>query len=650
MFAGISLSECMQYALLCTWACGGFRTTGDAVRLESIISYSGSASYETTAAGLCSFGNLAWQVLLSRATKRLHTQQHDHHTLLILRVTTRTVPTGGTELKTPFLTSLPNRSLLNLAPTMGPFLFSLQVGHAIVGRGIFGPNSYFWSAVMNRQTQRQNWILTVCGRPTRAALISAVVLICTSIFASAQAQTYSYSTLYEFVGSPNGLYPEQGLVLDAKGNLYGTTDLGGPSVDLGYGTVFKLDSNGNETLLTSFDSTTGYGEPLGSPAMDAQGNLYGSTQNGAASGEGAAFKVDSAGNLTVLYNFTSSTAFPSALIRDKAGNLYGTSYEGGASEQGTVFKLDPANNLTVLYNFTGFSDGGSPNAGLVRDAQGNLYGDTRYGGNGTGGTVFKVDPSGNETVLHSFGRAGDGALPNASLIQDAQGNLYGTTFSGGADSYGTVFEVDAAGEETVLYTFTGGSDGSYPYASLVRDAHGNLYSTTYSGGTFEQGTVFELSPDGHETVLYSFTGGLGGGHPLVGLAMDANGALYGTTSLGGVSTCDAGQGCGIVFKLTPQVPTSTTLTSSPNPSNHGQAVTFTATVASNHGASPDGESVTFRRGDTVLGTGTLTGGSASFTTSSLPVGTHGIRATYAGDSSFATSTSKSITQVVNQAN
>jgi uncharacterized repeat protein (TIGR03803 family) len=182
--------------------------------------------------------------------------------------------------------------------------------------------------------------------------------------------------------------------------------------------------------------------------------------------------VDPAGNLTVLYNFSALTKLPSALIRDKAGNLYGTSDEGGTFGQGAVFRLDTANNLTVLYNFTGHSDGGGPNAGLVRDAQGNLYGTTRYGGVPTSGTVFKVDEAGNETVLHSFGAAGDGVLPMASLVRDAQGNLYGTTNQGGAANWGIVFEVSAAGRETVLHSFTGSgfSDGIFPDASLVRDA------------------------------------------------------------------------------------------------------------------------------------------------------------------------------------
>src|SRR5208337_626412 len=163
---------------------------------------------------------------------------------------------------------------------------------------------------------------------------------------------------------------------------------------------------------------------------------------------------------------------------------------------------------------------------------------------------------------------------------------------------------------------------------------------------YGQGTVFELDPAGHETVIYSFPGGLGGANPFYGVAHDAKGNLYGTTSLGGVPTCNGNQGCGIVFKLTPQAATKTVLTSSPNPSNSGQPVTFTAMVSSNSGAPADGESVSFMKGKTPLGTGTLNGGSAIFTTSSLKVGTNSITAVYGGDSGFAGSKSKPVKQVV----
>jgi uncharacterized repeat protein (TIGR03803 family) len=259
--------------------------------------------------------------------------------------------------------------------------------------------------------------------------------------------------------------------------------------------------------------------------------------------------------LTVLHRFTSSPdgAYPYAgLVRDAAGNLYGTTYEGGSSDlrdgvsgYGTVFKLDTSGTETVLHRFTSSPDGAYPYAGLVRDAAGNLYGTTSEGGSSDYGTVFKLDTSGNETVLHNF-TGGDGSYPYAGLVRDATGNLYGTTLYGGASGVGTVFKLDTSGNETVLHNFTGG-DGAYPYAGLVRDATGNLYGTTFRGGSSDYGTVFKLDTSGTETVLHSFTGYSDGSNPRGGLVMDAAGNLYGTTEM-------IGEAFGTVFKLavTPQ--------------------------------------------------------------------------------------------------
>jgi uncharacterized repeat protein (TIGR03803 family) len=188
---------------------------------------------------------------------------------------------------------------------------------------------------------------------------------------------------------------------------------------------------------------------------------------------------------------------------------------------------------TVLHTFTGGADGADPWGGLLRDAQGNLYGTTLYGGVYNDGTVFKVTPSGTESVLYTF-RSTDGAYPVGALIQDAAGNLYGTTNAGGAHGYGTVFKLTLSGALSVLYSFTGGMDGNAPYSSLVRDAQGNLYGTTYYGGAANHGTVFEVSPSGVERVFHSFIqAGVDGGSPVAELVQDSNGALFGTTSYGG---------------------------------------------------------------------------------------------------------------------
>ncbi len=204
-----------------------------------------------------------------------------------------------------------------------------------------------------------------------------------------------------------------------------------------------------------------------------------------------------------------------------------------------------AQTFTVLYSFP-WSNGANPYAGLVRDAAGNLYGTTFQGGASSNGTVFKVDSAGNETVLHSFTGGLDGGTPYGGLIRDKAGNLYGATYSGGASNLGTVFKMDPSGTEKVLYSFTGTSgDGCYPYGGLFRDGAGNLYGTTANCGKSGAGTVFKVHPNGTETVLHSFANGKKDGAvpTLTSLIMDKKGNLYGVTSEGG----SAGEG--VAYKL-----------------------------------------------------------------------------------------------------
>jgi uncharacterized repeat protein (TIGR03803 family) len=243
---------------------------------------------------------------------------------------------------------------------------------------------------------------------------------------------------------------------------------------------------------------------------------------------------------------------------DSAGNVYGTTFIGGTSGAGTVFKVDSKKTESVLYNFTGGVDGKWPYAGLIADKNGNLYGTTERGGDlncsgGFGcGIVFKLDSSGVETVLYNFVGGADAQYPIENLIEDKNGNFYGVTEYGGDlscsafnNGCGTVFKVNSQGSETVLYSFTGSTDGQYPVARLVQDKMGNLYGTTYSGGAKGYGTIFKLNSSGHKTLLYSFGNGAEGAYPLAGLIMDSAGNLYGTTSAGGK------HGFGTVFKLIP---------------------------------------------------------------------------------------------------
>jgi uncharacterized repeat protein (TIGR03803 family) len=225
-----------------------------------------------------------------------------------------------------------------------------------------------------------------------------------------------------------------------------------------------------------------------------------------------------------------------------------------------VFRLDLKGKETVLHAFTGPPDGSRPYDGVILDKAGNLYGITEEGGTFNYGAVFKVDSSGKEAVLYSFTGGADGSGPNGPLVQDAAGNLYGVTAGGGSGGCGTIFELDTNGKETVLYDFVGGAAGAGPIGGLIRERTGVIYGVTQSGGStgcgdgYGCGTVYKVDANGNEIVLYTFTGGSDGAYPYGYLIMDEVGNLYGTTYQGGDSSCvsaPAGAGCGVVFKLTP---------------------------------------------------------------------------------------------------
>ncbi len=349
--------------------------------------------------------------------------------------------------------------------------------------------------------------------------------------------------LHNFAISPRGASPYAGVTAGPGGVLYGTTRYGGLH---NKGVVYRIDA-GSETVLHSFTGGVDGMWPVGELVVDAAGNVYGAATLGGAYGFGAIYKLDALGNETVLHSFTGHLDgfVPEAgVIRDAAGNLYGTTSYGGASFHGCVFKLDPSGNETVLYSFQGSSDGSDPVAGLTRDATGNLYGTTQSGGAFGAGIVFKLDASGNETVLHNFQGGADGFGPISGVIRDAAGNLYGTTTDGGIDLLGTVYKIDASGNETQLYVFNG-SDGSGPMGGLIRDAAGNLYGTTGGGGAWGSGVVFKLDSAGNETVLYSFAPQpiYARSGPTSGVVRDPAGNFYGTVLGGGPAYL------GYVYKL-----------------------------------------------------------------------------------------------------
>src|ERR1022692_672141 len=359
-----------------------------------------------------------------------------------------------------------------------------------------------------------------------------------------QANTGGQETvLYSFTGGADGGYPNAGVIRDSAGNLYGTTTAGGAS---NWGVVYKLDPAGNYTVLYSFTGGENGGGPYAGVIRDPAGNLYGTTSDGGAASVGVVYKLNAASQETVLHTFTGGAdgSFPNAgVIRDSSGNLYGTTSSGGTANAGVVYTLDAAGRETVLYSFTGGADGSFPYAGVIRDSAGNLYGTTLVGGPAELGEVFELDAAGNETVLFSFPGPTDGEWPTAGVIRDPAGNLYGTTEYGGRANAGVVYKVNTAGREKVLYSFTGGADGSFPYAGVIRDSAGNLYGTTTAGGASNSGVVYKVNTAGQETVLYSFTGAADGGLPFAGVIRDSAGNLYGTTTAGGASNS------GVVYKV-----------------------------------------------------------------------------------------------------
>jgi uncharacterized repeat protein (TIGR03803 family) len=374
-------------------------------------------------------------------------------------------------------------------------------------------------------------------------LLGALLLV---VFAPTQTRGQTYQVLYSFRGGIDGGTPFAGVIRDRAGNLYGTTEAGGA---FSKGVVFKLGPAGNETVLHSFAGAPNDGsQPWAPLTRDRAGNLYGNTYVGGQHDLGTIFKLDPAGNETVLHHFAGIAGTPpdggapfTKLLRDSAGNLYGTTLEGGSRGWGVAFKLDPAGHLTFLHDFFG-DEGAQPRAGLIHDNAGNFYGAAEFGGAFDFGAVYQIGPSGNYTILHSFNDQ-DGSLPYGGVVRDRAGNLYGTTVVGGPFHQGVVFKLTSTGQYTILHSFSG-SEGAQPQSSMVLDSVGNLYGTAVLGGGSDAGVVFKVDAAGNYTVLHSFNGEDGEG-PYGDLIRDSVGNLYGTTYEGGAFDS------GVVFKLTP---------------------------------------------------------------------------------------------------
>ncbi len=331
---------------------------------------------------------------------------------------------------------------------------------------------------------------------------------------------YFEKVIHNFGSGSDGQYPNT-LIFDSAGNLYGTAEYGGVN---GFGVVFEMSPNGSGGWFEKVIHNFGFGEdgqyPLVNLIFDSAGNLYSTTSGGGTNGKGTVFEMspNGSGGWTerVLHNFRGDLdgIDPEGVIFDAHGNLFGATVYGGNLNEGTAFEMSPNGGggytEKVIHNFGHADDGQSPSSGLIMDSDGNFYGVTYGGGTHALGTVYEISPSGGgdytERVLHNLGGTDDGANPYANLLFDTSGNLYGTTIAGGtfrcmgSSGCGTLFEMSPNGDggyiERVLHNFGDGLDGTAPNANLIFDGAGNLYSTTPTGGSHNNGgTVFEYTPE-----------------------------------------------------------------------------------------------------------------------------------------------------------
>ncbi len=420
------------------------------------------------------------------------------------------------------------------------------------------------------------------------SLRTMIRLFCAAIItATIMAQAQTFTVLHTFTGAQDGGQPFAGLAMDEAGNLYGAAsdggNHGGSCPSYGCGTVFKLQKRGAGWVFSPLYAFQGAPDGTGPQGVviGPEGTLYGTTLEGGQgtcglgpSGCGTVFQlrppatfcrsVSCPWNETALYRFGGAEDGGSPangnLVFDAAGNIYGTTYQGGAYNYGTVYEMTQSQASwieSVLYSFN--SSWGNPYSGVIFDHSGNLYGTTTEGNQYASGAAYQLTPSGSGwtgNVLSGFQCSQDGCNPQGGLIFDSAGNLYGGTGGAGPNNGGTVYELVASQgwSFNLLFSFTGPSGGG-PIDRLVMDAAGNLYGTTNADGIHRQGSVFKLTPSSGGwilTDLHDFSGGSDGGSPEGGVVLDPQGNIYGTTAIGGnLLDCVYGQGCGVVWEITP---------------------------------------------------------------------------------------------------
>ena len=381
--------------------------------------------------------------------------------------------------------------------------------------------------------------------PLRGLVAAALALVTLLAFSDGARAQGTYEILHAY--TRGGIYPSGPLIQAGNGNFYGTTQSGGVTNG---GTVFTITGAGIVTTLHSFDCPTIEGcAPMAGLIQASDGNFYGTTQTGGAAGRGTVFTVTPAGTFVTLHSFRCSSSegcIPFAgLVQARDGTFYGTTESGGAADGGTIFTITSAGIFTTLHSFNCLTDGCSPRGSLIQARDGDFYGVIQRGGPNGKGTIFRVTPAGALTTLHSFDCRTGGCSPAAGLIEARDGTFYGTTAYGGVADVGTVFTITAAAVFTTLHSFDCRTDGCFPDASLIQARNGNVYGTTRSGGDDGAGTLFRIAPAHVFTTLHSFDCSTDGCSDRVALVQATDGNFYGTTGYGGVA------GAGTVFKATP---------------------------------------------------------------------------------------------------
>ena len=415
----------------------------------------------------------------------------------------------------------------------------------------------------------------VAGHSIARTMLMLALALALNLGLAGQIHAQTYSVIHNFVGSFDGSEPTSGVTIDAAGNLYGSTFFG----DQATGTVYKMVHRSGGWVLFPLAYFTNMATgviPYDQPVFGPDGSMYLTTGFG---GVGPCFTYNNTTgcgvmmtlrpaptppptpltpwNETLLYKFTGGAdggnPYSATILFDSAGSIYSTTFNGGSSlcssGCGVIYKMTKTNGVwaeNVIYTFTNGTDGAHPWSGLTADHNGNFFGTTSTGGAGGFGTVFELSPNGsggwNLRTLHSFSGQPDGGTPYSGLTFDASGNLFGATSAYGAGNGGTIYELTPAGGGNwnfqTVFTFTGPNGGLQPgpLAYLTFDALGILYGTTHLDGPFNYGAIFKLTPNGGGwtyTSLHDFTGGLDGGYPRSVVSFDASGNMYGTASEGG---------------------------------------------------------------------------------------------------------------------